>query len=332
MRDLELGTITPISISTDGQWGNTTFGYGSFTGVVSADGRFVAFLSEATNLVPGVTVNEFNVFVRDVVAQTTERVNVTSSGDPAPGGGNAQLDAPAISDDGRYVVFTSPSPSLVPNDRNGYGDDVYLHDRQTGETALVDRSSNGTQGNLASFEGTISGDGRFVAFTSQSTNLVPNDVNGTNDIFVRDLKATTPPLQPTCGGLRPTIVGTPGRDILTGTPGRDVIVGMDGDDTIDGLGGDDVICGGRGADQVRAGPGDDLVLGGPGADWLGGGDGNDRLVGRWGGDALNGGPGDDTLLGRGGSDSLEGGGGIDACYGGSGFDFGSACETLVSVP
>ena len=90
-----------------------------------------------------------------------------------------------------------------------------------------------------------------------------------------------------CAGRRPTIVGTPGRDVLRGTSGADVIMGLDGADVISGGNADDVICGGAGADVLDGGNGDDQILGGFGADDLYGGNGNDTLIGGSGNDALD---------------------------------------------
>jgi Ca2+-binding RTX toxin-like protein len=108
-----------------------------------------------------------------------------------------------------------------------------------------------------------------------------------------------------CAGLRATIAGTEGGDILAGTPRQDVIAGLGGDDSITGAGGDDIICGG---------PGNDLLNGGNGADRLFGGDGHDRLEGGRGLDLLEGGAGDDTLLPGKGHDQVSGGPGRDTVW------------------
>jgi Tol biopolymer transport system component len=121
----------------------------------------------------------------------TERVSINAAGEPA----NADSYEPSLSGDGRFVVFSSSATNLVNGDRNGSGD-VFVHDRATGDTRLVSRSSTGTQGNGGSGmdpdgPGALSRDGRFVAFTSSATNLVPGDTNGKSDVFVRDLKTGT---------------------------------------------------------------------------------------------------------------------------------------------
>ncbi len=152
----------------------------SLDGSISADGRFVAFDSSASNLVPGDTNGCVDVFVRDRLLGTTERVSVASSG--AQGDWHSTL--PVISADGRYVAFRSSATNLVPG-VNGPGQ-LYVHDRQSGTTEKVSVSSSGVQGDSGSLLQSISADGRFVTFSSSSTNLVVGDTNGSWDAFVRD--------------------------------------------------------------------------------------------------------------------------------------------------
>ncbi len=139
---------------------------------VSADGRYVAFASNASNLVPGDTNGSTDVFVRDRHAGTAERVSVKSG-------------SPSISADGRYVAFDSFASDLVPGDTND-AVDVFVHDRSSGTTERVSVDSAGAQGNLPSFGPSISSDGRYVAFKSGASNLVPMDTNGQQDVFVHD--------------------------------------------------------------------------------------------------------------------------------------------------
>jgi Ca2+-binding RTX toxin-like protein len=137
---------------------------------------------------------------------------------------------------------------------------------------------------------------------------------------------------PHCDGLAPTIVGTPGDDILSGTTGVDVIVGLGGDDQIYGHGGSDRICGHDGDDLLVGGDGADRLIGHSGDDTLRGGDGLDLLRGGRGDDTLEGGAGDDELFGSEGSDHMDGGDHTlrDGCYGGgqSGDDTAANCEVL----
>ena len=144
---------------------------------VSTDGRFVAFVSIAPNLVAGDTNRTADVFVRDRALHTTERVSVATDGAEAQG--ESGLYAPSITPDGRFVAFASLAPNLVPGDTNGTWD-IFLHDRATGTTERESLSSGGTQGNGPSISRpALSADGRFVAFESSASNLVSGDENGT---------------------------------------------------------------------------------------------------------------------------------------------------------
>jgi Ca2+-binding RTX toxin-like protein len=149
------------------------------------------------------------------------------------------------------------------------------------------------------------------------------------------------PAGPTCFGVRATIVGSEGNDVLNGTPGDDVIVALGGADRINGGGGNDLICGGDGDDKIDggsgndlidAGSGNDIVLGGAGDDTLKGGPGNDRLEGGSGNDLVEGGDGNDVLEGGAGQDNLDGGAGNDVANGGAGADICRGAETTVSCP
>jgi hypothetical protein len=162
----------------------------------SASGRYIAFTSAATNLVAGDTNGSWDVFVRDHQTDAVVRVSVMSDGTERIGdSGRTQLvaDTIDISDDGRFVVFASHAP-LVANDTNrcagsvsnGDCEDIYVHDRATGETSRVSVASDGTQGDAASSGPSLSPDGRFVAFVSSATTLVPDDRNAQPDIFLHD--------------------------------------------------------------------------------------------------------------------------------------------------
>jgi Tol biopolymer transport system component len=159
----------------------------SLLSALSADGRSVAFESYATNLVPGDTNAAEDVFVRDLVAGRTTRESVGPGG--AQGGGDSQ--APAISGDGRFVAFYSWS-ALHAGDANGKPD-VFVRDRSRGITRLASVATSGAQANDISFRPTISADGRWVAFVSYASNLVPGDTNGPlqADAFLRDTTAGT---------------------------------------------------------------------------------------------------------------------------------------------
>jgi Tol biopolymer transport system component len=153
---------------------------------ISADGRYVAFLSDASNLVPGDTNDFADVFVRDLRTARVTRVSRSSSG--AQGNGPASF--PAISGNGRYVAYTSTASNLVPHDTNDSGD-VFVHDRRTATVMRISLSSSGVQGNSWSSSPEISANGRYITFQSGASNLVPADTNDGWDQFVRDLRAGT---------------------------------------------------------------------------------------------------------------------------------------------
>ena len=171
------GNTTRVSVATGGGQANS----GSFDPSISADGRYVAFVSAATNLVSGDTNGAWDIFVHDRQTGQTTRVSV------ATGGGQANLDSldPSISADGRYVAFVSAATNLVSGDTNNF-QDIFVHDRQTGQTTRVSVASDGTQANGHSYAPSISADGRYVAFASLASNLVSGDTNGAWDVFVHD--------------------------------------------------------------------------------------------------------------------------------------------------
>jgi Tol biopolymer transport system component len=170
-------TTTRVSVDSSGGQADSQ----SFQTSISGDGRFVAFMSYATNLVAGDTNGDLDVFVRDRANGTTERVSVRSSGKQVHGDSSE----PAISADGVCVAFTSSSAFLVNGDLNGVSD-VFVHDRATGKTERVSVDSAGVEGNGGSSRPAISSDGRYVAFLSGASNLVAGDTNGAGDVFVHD--------------------------------------------------------------------------------------------------------------------------------------------------
>jgi Tol biopolymer transport system component len=181
VHDRQTGVTTLVSVSSIGTQGNSASRYPS----ISADGRYVAFNSDASNLVAGDTNNKGDIFVHDRQTGVTTRVSVDSAGTQATGG-NAGGGSPSISSDGRYVAFDSDATNLVAGDTNGHSD-VFVHDRQTGATTRVSVNSDGTQGNGSIINTpSISSDGRYVAFVSTASNLVRGDTNGVPDVFVHD--------------------------------------------------------------------------------------------------------------------------------------------------
>ncbi len=194
VRDRLLGTTERVSVDSNGLEANG----GSFQPSISADGRFVAFFSEAWNLVPGDTNGELDVFVRDRLLGTTERASVSTTGAE----GDRMSGLPSISADGRWVAFSSLASTLVPGDTN-QALDVFVRDRLLGATERVSVGSNGSEGNQGSDYPSISPDGRFVAFESWSSSLVPGDTNGVTDVFLRDRQlGTTERVSLGAGGMQ----------------------------------------------------------------------------------------------------------------------------------
>ena len=175
--------IERVSLAADGTQAN---GDSSSSYSLSADGRYVAFGSAASNLVSDDTNGKSDVFVYDRQADTIERVNLAADGTQAnSGAGNVALSA-----DGRYVAFGSAASNLVPDDTNGESD-TFVYDRQTDTIERVSLAADGTQGNGTSYSYSISADGRYVAFWSFASNLVPGDTNGVGDVFVYDRQTDT---------------------------------------------------------------------------------------------------------------------------------------------
>jgi len=166
----------------------------SSSAAISADGRFVAFHSTAPDLVAGDTNIASDVFVYDRVGRTTERVSVASGGKQA----NGSSMQPAISDDGRFVAFLSAAGNLTADADVAGTYDVFVHDRQTGETRRVNPPASENAApqpdgmppiNWQCDHVSISGDGRYVAFTTSAPHLVDGDTNRVGDVFVHDVQA-----------------------------------------------------------------------------------------------------------------------------------------------
>jgi Tol biopolymer transport system component len=181
VRDMQTATTICVSRSSTGALGNQL----SFEPGISADGRYVAFSSYATNFSVVDTGFDVDVYVRDLVTNTTELVSTNSFGAQASGPGTIASHEAVLSSDGRYVAFWSLARSLyfnVPGHTQ-----VFVHDRTTGQTRPVSTDSHAVFGtdNSANFSGiAMSADGRQVAFVSSATNLVPGDTNNRDDIFV----------------------------------------------------------------------------------------------------------------------------------------------------
>jgi Tol biopolymer transport system component len=177
VRDYTTGATTRVSVAVAGGRGNSN----SLEPSISADGRFVAFSSRASNLVAGDTNRSEDIFVRDRTTGATTRVSVDGAGNQV----NGDSERPSISADGRLVAFASEADNLVAGDTNGL-EDVFVRDRATGAITRVSVDGAGNQANSGSHYPSISADGRFVAFHSAADNLVAGDTNGLEDVFVRD--------------------------------------------------------------------------------------------------------------------------------------------------
>jgi hypothetical protein len=179
VRDLTAGTTRLVSRSS----GNTLGNGSSVKPVISADGRFVAFESAASNLVGRDTNGKRDVFVRDLSATTTVRISVSTAG----GQGNDGSYLPSISRDGRYLAFESDATNLVSGDTNGVRD-IFLRDRTLNRTVRVNIAANQAQSNGTSYSASVSPDGTKVAFRSNASNLDPNSPppNNPGNVYLRD--------------------------------------------------------------------------------------------------------------------------------------------------
>lgn len=171
-------TLVTSGIGPAGADGNSRFP------AISGDGRFVAFESGATNIVPGDTNASNDVFVHDRMTGVTERVSVSGQGTE----GDERSGDPTLSADGRFVSFYSEATNLVPDDTNGVPD-VFVRDRIAGTTVRASVTNAGDEADATSSMAAIAADGRSVTFSSDASNLVAGDANGVPDVFVRDLAA-----------------------------------------------------------------------------------------------------------------------------------------------
>jgi Tol biopolymer transport system component len=203
VRDLARGLTRRATLDTAGE---QAFGTTATAAGLSKDGRYVAFTADAGNLVPGDTNQHRDVFVRDLRYGITTRASLTSDGSEIS---NFSV-GDGISGDGRYVVYTTYCGCVMPGETFTDTSDVYVRDLKKGTTRRVSVASDGAGGNGSSDTAAISADGRYVVFTSQATNLVPGDTNGTSDVFRHDLKT---------GVTIRVSVGPGGRQTSGGKPG-----------------------------------------------------------------------------------------------------------------
>ena len=179
LRDLTAGTTQLVSVHSGTQFGTSFSDWPD----VSGDGRYVAFSSGASDLVAGDQNDQGDVFVRDVQTQTTTRVSVDANGSDADGPSARAV----ITPDGRYVAFSSLAADIVPDTAaGGTSQQIYVRDRSTGTTAHVSSAVGGGPSHGDNVVEAITPDGRFIAWSSNATDLVAGDSNGVYDEFVRD--------------------------------------------------------------------------------------------------------------------------------------------------
>ena len=200
--DRTTGTTTLVTVAKTGL---PSVG-GGFAPTVSADGRFVGFASAASDLVDGDTNGMVDVFLRDMVAGTTAMVSATQTGAPGnlSSGLNSASGTHEISDDGRYVAFTSNATNLVATPNNGK-QQVYVKDMLTGLVTRASVDASNAAGNDTSSAPALSGNGHVVAFVSQAANFSLVSTSHTGQVFVRDLEAATTTLESVTTAGVPTL-------------------------------------------------------------------------------------------------------------------------------
>jgi Ca2+-binding RTX toxin-like protein len=351
VRDTLTNTTTRVSLDSAGNQANRFSDRAS----ISADGRFVAFTSEASNLVPGDTNNRNDIFLRDTLTNTTTRVSVDSAGNQQ--NGSSFFNASSISADGRFVAFESNASNLVPGDTNRSGD-IFVRDTLTNTTTRVSVDSAGNQGNDVSYSPSISANGRFVAFESFASNIVPGDTNRERDIFVRDtLTNTTTRVSVDSAGNQTNIdsnnpsISADGRFVAFESDAfkivrnptindifvRDTLTNTTTNVSVDSAGNPgeafnpSISADGRfvafDSNSSNLVPGQTnnnrkifVADTSSTPNVINGTPGNDNLAGTRGNDIINGSEGDDVLTGLRASDVLNGGDGNDILSGGKGSD------------
>lgn len=211
------GNISTVLVSQSS--GGTAANGNSLQSVLSADGRYIAFASDATNLVSSDTNAVRDIFLRDRTGGTTTRVSVATGGTQATGGDSR---TPSLSSDGRYIAFASSATNLASGDTNGVSD-IFVHDRTTTTTQRISVSTSGTEAfdpsatgfKLGSINPSISSTGRYVAFASLANNLTAGDsagqkqnldANDALDVFVRDRDVSASGTYDTSGNVATTMV------------------------------------------------------------------------------------------------------------------------------
>ena len=329
VQDLASGAVIRADVDAAGVpvLGNT---YSPF---LTADGSRVAFATAGF-----VDESGAGVFLKDLSTGAIVKI--------ASGALNFRL-----SEDGTKVAYTSSAADLVPGDTNDQPD-VFVTDLKTWQTTRVNTTNLGAQSSGEAFVTDLSADGTRVVFASAAADLVPDDTNGTTDVFVKDLASgAIVRVSVGAGGVQangPSEAGSVSADggtvsfeslasnlvpgdtngafdvfvarlnqpvgrTLVGSGRDDMLGGGTGDDVLEGAGGNDLLLGRGGNDRLRGGGGRDTLDGGTGSDTLDGDRGADTLIGGAGPDTVNGNDGNDTILWRNGD-------GSDLVNGGNGSD------------
>lgn len=331
VRDLLTGVNIRASVGNDGSVLNGVRKDAS----ISANGRFVAF---ENRVYPGFS----DISVRNLETNSTTLVSVTAEAVQV----NGESSNPSISANGRSVAFESSASNLVQSDTNRY-DDIFVRDLKSNATIRASVAFDGMQGDGGSSNSSISADGRFVAFESVASNLVPGDNNGRSDVFVRDLQmnvitrvSVAPDGSEANYPCKNSSISADGRFVLFessasnlvagDTNGQDVFradvvfpVVVEGDDdsnSVVGSSTNEILLGFAGDDTLDGNDGDDGIVAGAGGDQLDGGLGDDDLRGGEGRDTLFGGEGDDDADGNAHRDDIDGGAGYDSLSGRGGSD------------
>jgi Tol biopolymer transport system component len=233
VHDRQTGSTARVSVGAGGVQANGPSRAPAFSG----DGQFVAFVSGATNLVPGDSNARDDVFVCELATGAVTRASVATGGAQA----NGASSFPALSFDGRVVAFTSLASNLAPGDTNAW-EDVFTRDRATGTTARVSVGPGGVQGNGRSGHTGVSVDfgGTRIAFASSSTNFAVPDTNSVDDVFVRDtangrtLRATLNSNQDEANGTSGTpAISADGRIVAFWSDSNDLLPFIDDNNVID---------------------------------------------------------------------------------------------------
>ena len=223
VRDVVTNKNTLLSVSSTGVQANGP----TLTVVAAADGRHFLFTAGGTSLTPGDANATADVFVRDTTSATTTLVSATATG----ASGNNASSAEAISSDGHYVAFDSLATNLVSDDTNGVGD-VYVRDMTTGQTTRGSLGSAGQQLAAESTDADLSANGRYLAFVTRSSEVVPGVGNGFAQVYVRDLTtgqvtliSKTPAGLPAGADSRAPSVSADGKVVLFESAASDVVAG-----------------------------------------------------------------------------------------------------------